>query len=342
MSTENSLWLIPSNADEIKIGIAGMGKMGNFHLTALRELATGKHEDYYKGGINEQLQKIRICGLCDIDSAHLQSHKDLPCYTMLENLIAEQKPHIMIIATPAQTHNALTAISLNKKIHTFVEKPLVTTRAELDELLAIANKNACRLISGHVERYNPVAVKIASLLRQTSPPPQSYSFVRAQPHHPRITDDIIIDKVIHDLDISLYFFGSIDNIKVLDVKKIGGKPYEIKLKITHKNGVTGTILDSWLVSEGVKTRSAKIIQGGHIWFGDFTDKSLFVDDLEIKCEINGMIKPVNNQIKDELVDFIMYSSQLSQEYPKIQPLLSVDEIIETITWLEYVKQCASK
>jgi predicted dehydrogenase len=336
MQPDTSLRFIPRTIDAIKIGIVGMGKMGNFHLAALRQLAQGGYEDYYKGGVTSQLKKITICGLCDYSRTRLDAHPTIAGYKSLGALISEQKPHIVIIATPTQTHWQLAKESLENGVHTFVEKPLVTRSAELDELIAVAKQTGCRLMSGHVERYNPVAVKIVSLLRENRLKVNEYSFVRSQKHDDRISDDIICDKLIHDLDLALYFFGPIESVKVKDVRYIGGQVYQIRVETVHKNNIRGDIFVSWLVSGLEKRREVVVSCAGMTVLGDFAGKRLVVNEEPIDCEVPGMIRPFNNQIKDELVDFIMHCSEPEEAGERIAPLLMLDEIVQSVSLIDTI------
>jgi len=342
MQLDTSLRLIPRTIDAIKIGIVGMGKMGNFHLAALNQLAQGRHEDYYKGDITSQLKKIRVCGLCDCSRARLDAYPTIAGYESMQELIAEQKPHIVIIATPTQTHRQLAKESLASSIHTFVEKPLVTRRTELEELIAIAKTNGCRLMSGHVERYNPVAVKIVSLLREKQPKVNSYAFIRSQKHDERIPDDIISDKLIHDIDLALYFFGPIAAVTVKETRFVGSQPYQIRVETIHKNGIRGNIFVSWLVSSLEKRRDVVVSCSGMMVFGDFAGKRLLVNGRPVECEVPGMIRALNNQIKDELVDFIMHCSEPKTEGERIAPLLTLDEIVQSVALLDTIAVEADK
>jgi predicted dehydrogenase len=329
--------LIPGDICEIKIAIAGMGKMGSYHLNALQQLTAGAYEDYYKGNINEQLRKIRICGICDIMPSRLISFGTIRTFDNAENMLEQTNPDILIVTTPTNTHKDIALAGLNRSIHTFVEKPIVTSVAQLNELLSVAQDSGCRLLAGHIERYNPVSVKIVSLLKNTKPLIESYSFIRTQKRDIRVTDDIITDKVIHDLDLALCFFGTIKRIKIDDFKLVDGQAYEVKLSLEHQDGIKGSIFVSWLSGLQIKKRQVEIMQGGHKWKGDFVLKQLWVDGAEIKCQVEGMIKPSNNQIKDELVDFIA-SCIDSAPLQKIVPLLSIDEIIESTKWLEDISE----
>lgn len=334
---KQKLDLIPNNVREIKIAIAGMGKMGCYHLNALQQLTAGAYEDYYKGNINEQLRKIRICGICDIIPSRLVSFGTIRTFDNAENMLERTDPDILIVATPTNTHKDISLAGLNRSIHTFVEKPIVTSVAHLNELLSVARDNGCRLLAGHIERYNPVSVKIVSLLKNTKPLIESYSFVRTQSHDMRVTDDIISDKVIHDLDLALCFFGAIKEVEVNTFKLVDDQTYEAKLTLKHQNGIRGSIFVSWFGEPEIKKRYVEIMQGGHVWKGNFVSKQLWVDGAEIKCAVDGMIKPVNNQIKDELVDFIA-SCINSVPLQSIMSLLSIDEIVESTKWLEDISK----
>ena len=339
MNNEKPVNLIPRDIGEIRIAIAGMGKMGSVHLDSLQQLAAGRHEDYYKGKVQTQLNKIYICGLCDIDPTRLAQHDSIKGFNDFAEMLKVTKPDIVIIATPTDTHFDFASTALQKGIHTLVEKPIVTTEDKINRLVDIAEETGCRLIAGHVERYNPVSIKIVSLL-QSRFKPDSYSFVRTQQHDKRIAEDIITDKVVHDIDLALYFFGPIADVNVKETKKVNGQAYEASLEILHENNIKGTIFVSWLLDSAEKKRQVEILCSEHKLLGDFANKQLLVDGQGVECEVPGMIKPENNQIKDELVDFVMYCSQPEPSQKKVLPLLSFDEIVQSINWIDQItKAC---
>lgn len=333
--------LISLTQPEIRVAIAGMGKMGNYHRMALEQLAAGQIEKYYKWGISEHLHKVRVCGIFDTNPNAAKGLSPLDSFTGLEQMLDQSMPDILIVASPTHTHKQIAADSLHRGIHTFVEKPIVTSRADLDMLIDIAMKSGVRLMSGHVERYNPVSIKIRTLLQHVQSSVESYAFARIQRHSDRIPDDIIVDKVIHDLDLARYFFGKISDIDIQSVKRVNGRICEAMLSLRHTTGAAGTLFVSWITDATVKKRQVEIHQGGHIWKGDFVAKRLWVDNMEIVCQVDGLIAPANNQIKDELVDFIAYASELSLAEPVV-PQLTLDEIVESTQWLEYIVKTVAK
>lgn len=336
MSSKKNVNFISRQTNQIRVAIVGMGKMGNIHLQSLWQLAGGLHEDYYKGAIQNHLGKIVICGICDVNPAKLGQHAEIAGFDSIERLIAQTRPHMAIITTPTTTHFELAKAALEKSVHVLVEKPIVTTKKQIDHLTSIAEENGCRLLSGHVERYNPVSIKIASLFEEKSLAIDSYSFERTQEHDQRISDDIIIDKIIHDIDLSQYFFGSIADVTVEQTQKVDGKIYQVRLQITHDNKKTGGIFASWLVDAEQKNRKVEIFCKNHKIVGDFMTKRLWLDAEEMECEVRGMIKPENNQIKDELVDFIMHCLAPDPEQKPVMPLLSLDEIKQSVVLLEKI------
>jgi hypothetical protein len=69
--------------------------------------------------------------------------------------------------------------------------------------------------------------------------------------------------------------------------------------------------------------------------GDFLSKTLMLDGVAVECGVKGWIAPANNQIKDQLADFLSYCLEPAPGIPP--PLLSPAEIIETISIIEHVK-----
>ncbi|AQT69512.1 Glucose--fructose oxidoreductase precursor [Anaerohalosphaera lusitana] len=328
--------LLGFDSKEVRVCIAGMGKMGGYHLHALEQLMAGQYEPYYKGDVEKQLSKIRIAGVCDVDEEHLASFPQYDHYVDYAKMLDDSKPDIIVIAVPTKLHFEFVAAALKKGIHVLVEKPLVTRKAEMDELVRLAKENGCKLISGHVERYNPVAIKIVSMIRERQVNPQSYSFRRTQKHHERIPDDIIVDKVVHDLDLARYFFGPVKGVNVERSRRFEGQVYEAQINVEHQSGVQGELFVSWLVEADAKERTVRIECEDCEVRGDFKEKKLRVDGKEVDCEVPGWITPSNNQIKDELVDFIMYCSESTEQARLVEPLLSLGEVEESISLIEQI------
>ena len=321
-----------SDNNKIKIAIIGLGKMGGYHLNALRILQKGQFESYYKGDSKEILSRIDICGLCDTSSEKLKTLLDVEKFSDYHKLINLVCPDIVIVATPTKTHFEIAKFALEKGANVFVEKPIVVKKRELNELLEIAARKKLKLMAGHVERYNPVSMKLREVLLGFEKSKKSFSFTRVQSHNERIEDDIITDKLIHDLDLSLFLFGQIKNYEILNHKKISGKIYELKLRTEHENGI-GEIFVSWLKNRRI-VREVKLEVENKLIEGDFLKKALKIDGSFVNCDVPRWIEAQNNQVKDELVDFVVHCFSKSPNVP--EPLLNIKEILCTVKIIEEI------
>ncbi len=328
---------IPRDESPVRLAVAGLGRMGGYHIEAARRLQAGDSEEYYKADLPRQIRRLEVCAVCDTDSDRRLAFQCCPGYEEWDELLQKkQRPQLAVIATPTTTHFRLARQALAAGVHCLVEKPLVTTSRECNELMRLADANGCRLLAGHVERYNPVAIKLHELLRAGELTIAEYAFQRTQPHPARIPDDIVTDKLIHDLDLALYLFGGIDRIELLNCRSRHGQAAEVEVGLTHASGLPGRLLVSWLVSEGAgKCRRVRLrTDSGRELYGDFVGKTLRLDNQAVDCGVKGWIAPVNNQIKDQLADFLAYCLEPAPGIPP--PLLSPDEILAAVGIIEKV------
>ena len=89
---------------------------------------------------------------------------------------------------------------LHAGIHVLIEKPIAGTLAQADALIALAYERQRVLMVGHLERFNPAVQALGSLLRS----PMFFEAHRLSIFSPRSLDtDVVLDLMIHDLDIVL-------------------------------------------------------------------------------------------------------------------------------------------
>jgi predicted dehydrogenase len=109
------------------------------------------------------------------------------------------------VATPTVHHRAAAEVLLAGGADVLIEKPIAPTLEDADAILATA-RNASRLVMvGHTERFNPA---MATLARAVDAP-RFVEIHRLAGFSARSTDvDVILDLMIHDLDLLLWFDGS--------------------------------------------------------------------------------------------------------------------------------------
>ncbi|MHB8866466.1 MAG: Gfo/Idh/MocA family protein, partial [Pirellulaceae bacterium] len=110
-----------------------------------------------------------------------------------------------IIATPTAYHHEVAEQLLSNGVHVLIEKPITSTVAEANRLIALARRQNLVLQTGHVERFNPAWNAVLPHLAR----PQYIEAVRAGAYTFRSTDvSIVLDLMIHDLDLVLSLAAS--------------------------------------------------------------------------------------------------------------------------------------
>jgi len=116
--------VLSKSAYKIKIGIIGLGKMGGYHLSALKSLCEGEFESYYKGDSVDILSKLEICGVCDLAVDRKLPLDDVPFFSDYRKLICFTDPDMVVITTPTQSHFEIAKFALKNKVNVFVEQTL--------------------------------------------------------------------------------------------------------------------------------------------------------------------------------------------------------------------------
>jgi predicted dehydrogenase len=130
-------------------------------------------------------------------------------YRDLDRLLAKVKAVTIAVPTPAHAEVGLQA--LERGIAVLMEKPLAATVAEADRLIAAAERQSIPLHVGHIERFNP-AIRAASPYLDH---PRYIESNRLAPFQPRGTDvAVILDLMIHDLDLILHLTGGAEAVEV--------------------------------------------------------------------------------------------------------------------------------
>ena len=110
-----------------------------------------------------------------------------------------------VIAVPTNLHHEVARACLEQGLHVLVEKPIASTLAEADDLVDLASRNKVVLQVGHVERYNNAFRALAGRMDR----PLFIDAERLSGFKRRGAEvDVILDLMIHDLDLALSLAGS--------------------------------------------------------------------------------------------------------------------------------------
>jgi predicted dehydrogenase len=118
------------------------------------------------------------------------------------------------IASPTETHLAIALPFVEAGVPVLVEKPIASSLADADRLLAAAERRATLVAAGHTERFNPAVAAVLPLIAD----PRFIEIHRLGTFPERSLDiDVIFDLMIHDLDLLLAVVGS----EVVSIEAVG-------------------------------------------------------------------------------------------------------------------------
>ena len=129
-------------------------------------------------------------------------------------LLTRNQIHAASIAVPTVHHLDVARPLLEAGIDPLIEKPVAFSLEDTDELIAIAKKNQRVVQVGHLERFNPAVRATLPLITR----PMFFEVHRLSVFTARSLDvDVVLDLMIHDLDIVLTFVNS----PVKEVRAVG-------------------------------------------------------------------------------------------------------------------------
>ncbi len=174
---------------KINAAVIGVGYLGTFHA-----------EKY------SQLKDVNLIGVVDVDSHRAKAVADrfqTRSFTDYREILRDAQA--VSIVVPTDRHYEIAKECLWRGCDVLIEKPMTEKIWQAEELIEIAKSRGAILQVGHLERFNS-AIQEAS--RFLSAPlfiecHRLHSFVE------RGTEvDVILDLMIHDLDIILSFVRS--------------------------------------------------------------------------------------------------------------------------------------
>lgn len=211
---------------DLRIGVIGVGYLGQHHAR-----------------IYKSLPHAHLVGVADLDSKrantigtqhHVLAFSDF-------RLLIDQVDAVSV-AVPTLDHFPVVKECLAAGVHVLVEKPIASTIDEGRELVDLASCEGLTLQVGHIERFNPVMELILPRIKN----PGFVECHRLAPFQPRGTDiDVILDLMIHDLDIILSFgLGKISNVEAVGVSVLSPNIDFSNARIEFESGCVANLTAS--------------------------------------------------------------------------------------------------
>src|SRR6266567_7754583 len=161
--------------------------------------------------------RSQFVSVCDIDDARAneagQQYK-VRAVNKWQTLIGDVDA--VSLAVPTESHCEIACGLLEAGVNVLVEKPIAPALDEADRMIAAANKSGAILQVGHAERFNPAMIALRPHVRN----PVYFEIHRVGQFTTRSLDiDVVLDLMIHDLDIVQWLVG--EDVEVTSLHAVG-------------------------------------------------------------------------------------------------------------------------
>ncbi|HEX2056703.1 MAG TPA: Gfo/Idh/MocA family oxidoreductase [Nitrospiraceae bacterium] len=136
----------------MRIGIVGCGEIAPTHARFIAEQKQG-----------------RLVGVCDMDGHKARTFAESfgveRSYQDLDMLLEEQKPDVVHVLTPPQSHAAVAIAAMEAGCHVLVEKPMAVSSEEADAMIRVSRTQGVKLCVNHNQLFEPIMLEALRLLR---------------------------------------------------------------------------------------------------------------------------------------------------------------------------------
>jgi predicted dehydrogenase len=225
----------------IPVAVVGVGVFGRNHARVYQEL-------------EKQGEAVRLVGVVDsnLDRADAVA-REFGCRafgSVEQMLTTHSEIRSASVAAPTVQHLEVARALMQKGVDVLIEKPLAASLAEADELVELAATHKRIAQVGHLERFNPAVRATIPLLTQ----PMFFEVHRLSVFTPRSLDvDVVLDLMIHDLDIVLSFADSpVKEVRAVGLPILSGKVDIANVRLEFESGCVANFTASRVSTERVR------------------------------------------------------------------------------------------
>ncbi len=223
------------------MAVVGVGTFGRSHARVYHQLA-------------QQGEPVRLVGVVDKNLERAdQISREFDCrsFGSIDQLITtHSEVQAASVAVPTVHHAAVARSLMENGVDVLIEKPVTPSLAEADALEQLAGKLDRIVQAGHLERFNPA-------VRATVPhitKPMFFEVHRLSVFTPRSLDvDVVLDLMIHDLDVVLSFVNSpVKEIRAVGLPILSGKVDIANVRMEFESGCVANFTASRVSTERVR------------------------------------------------------------------------------------------
>jgi predicted dehydrogenase len=187
----------------LSTAVIGVGHLGRQHARIHGTLAGESRSQF-----------VAVCDIDEERSRTVAGEWQVDSTADWRSLIG--KADAVSLAVPTESHCEIACALLAAGIHVLVEKPISRTLDEADQMVSAAKKGGAVLQVGHAERFNAALLALRPHIKK----PVYFEIHRVGQFTARSLDiDVVLDLMIHDLDIVQWMVG--ENVEATNVHAVG-------------------------------------------------------------------------------------------------------------------------
>jgi predicted dehydrogenase len=224
----------------------------------------------------QQAGRVRLVGVVDPNTSRADSvAREFGCKSfgsVDQILTTHSEVQAASVAVPTVRHLEVARTLMEAGVDVLIEKPLAATLAEADELMRLAAEHKRIAQVGHLERFNPAVRATLPVIRK----PMFFEVHRLSVFTPRALDvDVVLDLMIHDLDIVLTFVQSkVKEIRAVGLPILSGKVDIANVRVEFESGCVANFTASRVSTERV--RKLRFFQEGQYISIDYGRQDVLV------------------------------------------------------------------
>lgn len=199
---------------KIKLVCTGAGYFAQFHLEAWT-----------------RIPEVHFVALCEKDEtkgqAAVRKYNIPALYTDFEEMLDREKPDVVDIITPPDTHLPLCRIAAERGVHIICQKPLAPTFAEAEEIVELTQAGGVRFMVHENWRFQPWYREIKRMLEagmigdrlhylafrmRTGDGWPEDAYLNRQPYFRTMPQLLIFETGVHFIDTFRYLAGEINQV----------------------------------------------------------------------------------------------------------------------------------
>jgi len=249
---------------KIRVAVIGAGYLGRQHVR-----------------IYSQLDSVELVGVVDTNpeiAQRVAREFHTAAYSSYEEVL--EQVAAVSLAVPTIDHSQIGCQLLSHGIDVLVEKPIASSTSEAEELIHAAHENHRVLQVGHLERFNPAVMEARKMVTS----PLFFEVHRLGVFTSRSLDiDVVLDLMIHDLDIVLDFVRSpVAAVSAVGLPILSSKIDIANARIEFANGCVANLTASRVSSE--KVRKLRFFQPSQYLSIDYTRQDIVIMSVNSSSE----------------------------------------------------------